>query len=67
VRRGPADSWTPRQVADALGLGLAAQLRDDVRLDADLARGEPPGRRGRGALHRAAEQCLATALAARAA
>jgi secretion/DNA translocation related CpaE-like protein len=58
VVRGGEDRWSARQVADTLGLPLAARLRDDARLDADVAEGLLPGQRARSHLRRAAEQCL---------
>ena len=67
VRRRPDDRWSPGQVADSLGLALAAHLRDDPRLDADLDQGLLPGQRSRSSLRRAAEQCLGGWLRARAA
>ncbi|HEX3005353.1 MAG TPA: septum site-determining protein Ssd [Angustibacter sp.] len=50
--------WSGRQVAESLGLALAAQLRDDPHLDADVSEGVLPGQRPRSHLRRAAEQCL---------
>lgn len=59
VRGGSADRCSARQVAGALGLPLAAELREDTRLAGALDRGELPGLAPRSALRRAAEQCLA--------
>lgn len=59
VRRVPGERWSAQQVASALGLPLAAQMRDEPRLDGALGRREPPAGRSRGVLHAAAEQCLA--------
>ncbi len=67
VRRRADDRWSARQVADALGLELAALLRDEPRVDADLDQGMLPGQRSRSALRRAAEQCLGNAACERAA
>jgi hypothetical protein len=53
-------------VADAVGLPLAAVLRTDSRLAAELDRGELPGARRRSPSRRAAEQCLATGVTAQA-
>jgi hypothetical protein len=60
VRRASDDRWSAQQVADSLGLPLAAQLRDEPRLDADLDQGMLPAQRSRSPLRRAAEQCLRT-------
>lgn len=59
VRRTPKDALASRTVADALGVRLAMQMRDDPRFDAGLARGEAPGLRARSPLRLAAEQWLA--------
>jgi secretion/DNA translocation related CpaE-like protein len=67
VRRAPDDRWSAHQVADALGLPLAAQLRDEPHLDADLDQSLLPGQRSRSPLRRAAEQCLSTVAGERAA
>lgn len=67
VRRGAGERWSPRRVAEALGVPLAAELRDEPRLDDDLDRGELPGWRSRGGLARVAEQWLACAELGRAA
>jgi secretion/DNA translocation related CpaE-like protein len=67
VRRGANEHWTARQVADALDLPLAAQVREEARIEADLERGILPGQRARSALRRAAEQCLTGLVEARAA
>lgn len=53
VVRGPAPSGLdPATVAGSLGLPLAGHLRPEPGLAADLDRGDPPGRRGRGPLSR---------------
>lgn len=58
VVRTDEGRWSGRQVAESLGLPLAAQLRDDVRLDADVSEGLLPGQRPRSHLRRAAARCL---------
>jgi secretion/DNA translocation related CpaE-like protein len=58
VRRHADDRLSAGQVCDALGLPLAAQMRDEPRLDALLHRGEAPGLRPRSNLAQAADQCL---------
>jgi secretion/DNA translocation related CpaE-like protein len=51
VVRGPAPSHLrATDVADALGLPLAAELEPEPGLSQALERGEPPGRSGRGPL-----------------
>lgn len=51
VVRGPAPCGLEgRAVADALGLPLVGQLRQEPGLDVDLERGDAPARRGRGPL-----------------
>ncbi|MGN6613305.1 MAG: septum site-determining protein Ssd [Angustibacter sp.] len=57
VRTGQG-RWSGRQVAESLGVALAAQLRDDAHLDADLSEGLLPGQRARSHLRRAAVHCL---------
>jgi secretion/DNA translocation related CpaE-like protein len=64
VRRLPGERWSAGSVADAVGLPLAATMRDEPKLDAAISRGELRGLGGRGPLFRAAEQCLGS-LAAR--
>lgn len=59
VRRSPKDPLSAHTVADALGLPLAMQMRDDPGLDQALRRGEAPGLRARSPLRSAAEQWLA--------
>ena len=59
VRLGPGDQLTAGRVADAVGLPLRLQMRDEAHLDLLASRGEAPGLRRRGPLHRAAEQWLA--------
>lgn len=59
VRSVSREALAARTVADALGVRLALQMRDDPRLDVDLARGEAPGLRSRSPLRQAAEQWLA--------
>jgi hypothetical protein len=54
-------------VCDVLGVPLAAEMQDEAGLDAAVSRGCVPGLRTRGALRRAAEQCLHGRLAERAA
>lgn len=61
VRRMAREVLPARAVADALGVQLAVQMRDDPRLEAELARGEAPGLRARSPLRQAAEQWLAGA------
>ncbi len=58
VVRTDEGRWSGRQVAESLGLALAAQLRDDAHLDADLSEGLLPAQRPRSHLRRAALQCL---------
>lgn len=51
VVRGPSPSGLGGdEIARALGLPLAGELRPEGGLDLALERGEPPGRRGRGPL-----------------
>lgn len=51
VVRGPAPGGlSGREVQRALGLPVAGELRAEPWLDADLERGEPPGRRARSPL-----------------
>jgi secretion/DNA translocation related CpaE-like protein len=57
VRTGQG-RWSGRQVAESLGVALAAQLRDDPHLDTDLSEGLLPAQRPRSHLHRAAAHCL---------
>ncbi len=53
VVRGPAPSGlTGEEIADALDLPLAGEMRAEPRLAAALERGEPPGGRPRGPLAR---------------
>ena len=59
VRRSSRDPLTAHTVADALGLRLALQMRDDPGLDQALRRSEAPGLRARSPLRLAAEQWLA--------
>jgi secretion/DNA translocation related CpaE-like protein len=58
VRRSPGSAMAAREVCDVLGLPLAVEMADEPGLDAAVDRGSVPGLRVRGALHRAAEQCL---------
>jgi secretion/DNA translocation related CpaE-like protein len=59
VVRGPAPSGLgAADVADALGLPVAAEMDAETGLDERLERGEPPGRTGRGPLARACEELL---------
>ncbi len=67
VRRGAGERWSPRRVAEVIGVPLAAELREEPRLDDDLDRGHLPGARARGGLARAVEQCLGSLAAQRAA
>ena len=53
VVRGPAPSGlAAEEIADALGLPLAASMRAEPRLAATLERGDPPGARARSPLTR---------------
>lgn len=60
VRRGAGERWSPRRVAEMVGVPLAAELREEAKLDDDLDQGQLPGARARGGLARAVEQCLAS-------
>lgn len=53
----------PDRVAESLCLPLAAELRPEAGLADALERGDPPARRGRGALATACRDLLATILA----
>jgi len=59
VRRSSRDPLAAHTVADALGLRLALQMRDDPGLDQALRRSQAPGLRARSPLRLAAEQWLA--------
>ncbi len=59
VVRGPGPAGLPAgDVARALGLPLAAELRSEAGLDRALERGEAPGSRGKGPLADVAGQLL---------
>jgi secretion/DNA translocation related CpaE-like protein len=59
VRRESGDRLSARAVADAVQVPLALSMRDEPQVDAWLDRGDPPGLRRSGPLHRACEQWLA--------
>ena len=62
VVRGPSPSGLDAElIADSLGVPLDGELRPEPGLDADIDRGLPPARRGRGPLAAYCSRVLASA------